>query len=334
MHTRVAIVYNEPIPSRYDSVGEEKAALGVLEAVEAVQQALYELDCDMVRIPLVPPIEKAKKVLKALNVDLVFNLFEGFAGYPDTEAEVPEILSEIGMPFTGCPASALRLALDKTKTKVVLKSAGIRTPDFQVLSPEIIHLFNLPFPCIIKPCSEDASHGLSPESLVNDYQALEKQVSLVSKNYSGSALVERFIDGREFNATILGNKEPAILPVSEIVYALPSEMPRIVTFAAKWEPDSLYYQGTQVVCPADIGTTEQEYITQMVTAAFGLVGCRGCARVDMRLDHEGQLNIIEVNPNPDISPGAGTVRQAQAAGMNYTQFIKKIMELALDKEQQ
>jgi D-alanine-D-alanine ligase len=333
MHTRVAIVFNEPIPSRYDSVGEEKAALGVLEAVEAVRQALYELDCDIVRIPLVPPIEQAKKELKALNVDLVFNLFEGFAGYADTEAEVAEILSKIDIPFTGCPAPALRLALDKAKTKAVLKSTGIRTPDFQVLSPEIIHLFNLPFPCIVKPCSEDASHGLSPESLVRDQQALEKQVYLVSKNYSGNALVERFIDGREFNATILGNKEPAVLPVSEIVYVLPSEMPRIVTFAAKWEPDSLYYQGTKVVCPADISTEEWLFIAEAIKKVFQLVGCRGYARVDMRLDQEGQLNIIEVNPNPDISPGAGTVRQAQAAGMNYTQFIKKIIELALEKEQ-
>jgi D-alanine-D-alanine ligase len=332
VRTRIAIVYDEPSLSRYNTVGEEKAALGVLEAVEAVQQALHELDYNVVLVPLLPPVESLKEALLNLSVDLVFNLFEGFPGYPDTEAEVPEILTEIGIPFTGCPGSALRLALDKARTKEVLKSAGIRTPDFQVLDPEILHLFNLTYPCIVKPCGEDASHGLSPESLVSDYKFLKKQVNLVSQNYGGSALVERFIDGREFNATILGNNEGTVLPVSEIVYVLPAGMPRIVTFAAKWETDSLYYQGTKVVCPADISATEWQSINETVKTVFRLLGCRGYARVDMRLDQEGQLNIIEVNPNPDISPGAGTVRQAQAAGMDYTMFIKKIIELALEKE--
>ncbi len=332
MHTRVAIVYNEPVPSRYDTVGEEKAALGVLEAVEAVQQALHELDYIALRIPLVPPIELVKKALSDLSVDLVFNLFEGFAGYPDTEAEIPEILSEIGIPYTGCPSPALRLALNKAKTKEILKSAGIQTPDFQILNPETLYLFNLSYPCIVKPGGEDASHGLSPQSLVVDYKNLKKQVSLVSENYGGDALVERFIDSREFNATILGNNVCTVLPVSEIVYSLPSGMPRIVTFAAKWEPDSLYFQGTRVSCPADINAEERQSITAAVKTAFQLLGCRGYARVDMRMDHEGRLNIIEVNPNPDISPGAGTVRQARAAGMDYTMFIRKIIDLAMEKE--
>jgi D-alanine-D-alanine ligase len=330
MRTHVAIVYNEPLHSRYDTVSEEKAVLGVLEAVEAVHRALCELDFDITRVPLVPPLEQAERELRNLiNKGLVFNLFEGFCGYPETEAVLPEILSEMEIPCTGCPAPALKLGVDKAKMKVLLKAAGIKTPDFQLLNPQILNRSRLGYPCIVKPRCEDASHGLSQESVVNDPASLKRQIGLVSDRYNGGALVEAFIDGREFNATILGDSQCRILPVSEIVYSLPSRMPRILTFAAKWETDSPYFEGTKAVCPAEVETEERERIAETAVAAFRILGGKGYARVDMRMDRDGQVNVIEVNPNPDISPGSGAVRQAEAAGMTYTQFIEKIVQLAL-----
>ncbi len=328
---RVAIIYNEPYPSRYDTTGETKAVLGVLDAVAAVYNSLLELGYDVTRVPLMPPLEQASRKLNSLDADLVFNLFEGFCGYPETEALAPEALSELGIPFTGCLGTAIRLALDKAKAKVILKAAGIPTPDFQLLNPQILHMFQLNYPCIVKPRGEDASHGLTSESMVSNFASLEKQVKAISESYGGGALVEEFIDGREFNVTVLGNSRCDVLPVSEIVYSLPSEMPRILTFAAKWETNSLYFQGTRVVCPAAIGMLEQEHIAETALVAFRLLGCQGYARVDMRMDGKGQLNVFEVNPNPDISPGTGAARQAEAAGMTYTQFIEKIVELALEK---
>jgi len=329
MRTRVAIVYNEPHHSRYDAVSEGKAVLGVLEAVEAVHRALLELDFVVTRVPLVTPLERVERKLRNLNTDLVFNLFEGFCGSPETEAVLPEILSKLGIPCTGCPASALKLGLDKAKMKVILKAAGIKTPDFQLLNPETLNWFRLGYPCIVKPRCEDASHGLSPGSVVNDSASLERQIGLVSNWYGGGVLVEEFIDGREFNATILDDSEYSILPVSETVYSLPSGMPRILTFAAKWEPDSPYFEGTKAVCPAEVEAEEREHIAETAVAAFRILGGKGYARVDMRMDHKGQVNVIEVNPNPDISPGSGAVRQAEAAGMTYIQFIEKIVQLAL-----
>ncbi len=330
MRARVAIVYNEPYPSRYNDIGEEKAVLGVLDAVEAVHRALLELDFDVVRVPLVPPLVQARRKLRLLRVDLVFNLFEGFCGYPETEALVPEILSQTGIPYTGCSGSMLRLALDKANVKVILKAAGIQTPDFQLLNPETLHMFHLDYPCIVKPRSEDASHGLTKESVVSNFALLEKQVRAISESYGGDALVERFIDGREFNATVLGNSECTVLPVSEIAYSLLPGMPRILTFAAKWESDSPYFQGTKAICPANIGDEERQRITGTASAAFGVLGCQGYARVDMRMSGDGELNVIEVNPNPDISPGSGAVLQAEAAGMTYIQFIETIVQLALN----
>ncbi len=333
MRKRVAIIYNEPYQSSYDTVGEEKAVLGVLDAVAAVHQALLELGCSVVEIPLVPPLEQAEIKLRALETDLAFNLFEGFCGSPETEAIVPEILSEMGVPFTGCTAPVLRMSLDKAKVKVILKDGGIATPDYQLLYPETLHLFHLGYPCIVKPCCEDASHGLSSDSVVNDLAALEKQVRFISRTYKGGALVEEFLSGREFNATVLGNGEGAVFPVSEICYFLPAGMPPLLTFAAKWEPGSVYFLGTKPICPADISAEERERIVRTATSAFGLISRQGYARVDMRMDQAGNLHVMEVNPNPDISPGTGAARQAEAAGMTYAQFIGKILELALGREQ-
>ena len=332
MRMRVALVYNEPQKSSCEDVGEYNAVEAVLECVEAVDKALLELDFAVTRVPLVPPFEHAEKELKNLDTDLVFNLFEGFSDSPETEALIPEILSEMGIPFTGCPGPALRLALDKAKTKLILKAAGIKTPAFQVLNPEAIEMFQLDYPCIVKARCQDASLGLSAESVVYDFLALERQVSVICDSHSGDALVAKFLPGREFNATVIGNSELTVLPVSEIVYSLPPGMPEILTFDAKWNDDTHYFKGTKPVCPADIEAEEQRRIAETITTAYRLLGCRGYARVDMRLDGEGELNVIEVNPNPDISPGTGAARQAEAAGMTYTQFIERIVQLALDRK--
>ncbi len=330
MRRRVAIVYNQPLKSRYDKRGEQAAVAGVLKAVTAVHDALQKLGYHVVEVPLTPPLNHVRQRLGALEADLVFNLFEGFAGHPQTEAQVAEILSALGMPFTGCPAGALKLALDKAKTKAVLRSAGINTPDFQLLRPGTLSSFRLSYPCIVKPREEDASHGLSLENVVTDFSSLEKQVRAVSRDYGGQVLVEHFIDGREFNVTVLGD---IALPASEIDYSLLEGVPHLLTFVAKWQPAHPYFQGIKVVCPAKIETGERENIAQTALAAFHLLGCCGYARVDMRLDEAGQLNVIEVNPNPDISPGSGAVLQAEAAGMTYPQFIDRIVEIALEKKE-
>jgi len=329
---RLTVVYNEPQPSHYTNTNEEKAVLGVLDAVNAVHKSLLELGHEVALLPLMPPFTKARKKLEAIKVDAVFNLFEGFCGEPETEVLVPETLAELGIPFTGCRANSLKLALDKAVVKKILKEKGIPTPDFQLLSPATLKSFKLDFPCIVKPRGEDASHGITADSLVNDLAALEKQVKVVTESYKSGALVEHFVGGREFNATAMGNAEPVVLPVSEIAYKLPPDIPRILTFDAKWESGSPYDKGTRVICPAKVTAKEREYITNTAMSAFRLVVGRGYARVDMRMDEADKLNIIEVNPNPDISPDAGAARQSRAAGLSYTQFIDRIVNLALERD--
>ncbi len=332
MHQEIALIYNEPSPGRYGSLGEEKAVLGIIEAVEAVHQALIELGYAVTLTPLSPPLKLAEKALKSLKVDLIFNLFEGFTDSPKTEAKVAGMLAALRLPYTGCSAAVLALGLDKARTKALLAANGISTPRYQLLNPKTLSAFQLSYPCIVKPQGEDASHGVSEESVVHNSAALAKQVVRISQLFGGQALVEEFVDGREFNITVLGTKQLAVLPISEIVFSLPPGLPRILTFAAKWESQSPYFEGTRAVCPAEIGNKLQKEIGNIAKRTFRLLDGSGYARVDFRMNNNGQLQVIEVNPNPDISPGTGAARQAHAAGMTYSQFMAKLIQLALERE--
>ena len=331
MRQRITIIYNAPNPDLYNTAVEKKASLTILDGVEAIQQALIESGYSVTRLPLLPPLESAKESLRALETDVIFNLFEGFDGYAESEPAMANFIAEMGLPYTGCTGGALSLGLDKAKTKARLEAIGIDTPRYQLLGPKTISLFHLSYPCIVKPCAEDGSNGISQESVVTDFVSLEKQVATIYKCFGRRALVEEFIDGREFNITVLGTTEPKALPASEIVYSLPPEMPRILSFSAKWDTESIYFKHTKAVCPAEIDSELRESISQIALLSFRLLGSRGYARVDFRLNAEERLTVIEVNPNPDISPDAGAALQARADGMTYRQFIEQIVQLAMEK---
>lgn len=332
MPYRVAIIYNEPIPGRYGTVGEEKAIITIKDDATAVHQALSELGHSAIEVPLRPPFSKAAQTLRNLAVDVFFNLFEGFEDRPETEATVATVLDETRLPYTGCSAKALALALDKARAKAMMEELGVPTPRYQLLNPDTLARFSLDYPCIVKPRREDASHGLSENSVVHDHSSLLERVAWVSRHFGGTALVEEFLEGREFNATVLCNAKLAVLPISEIVYSLPGDMPKVLTYAAKWDPGSIYFQHTNPVCPAQIGSDDEAHMTNIIVTVFKLMVGDGYARVDMRMDRQGKVNVLEVNPNPDISPGSGAARQARAAGMTYSLFIGEILDLAFQRQ--
>jgi D-alanine-D-alanine ligase len=332
MPLKVGLIYNDPIPDRYSQMGEADAVADVLEQVTAVEKALLEMGHLVNKVPLIPPLEDVRAKIFSLDVDVFFNVFEGFAGSPETEAMVAAMLAVTGKPYTGSIPATLALSLDKPKTKELLISAGVTTPRYQVLRQDTVGQFHLDFPCIVKPVAEDASHGVNPDSVVNDFAALKRQVEKICANYGGIALVEEFIDGRELSATIMGNRDLKVLSISEIVYTLPPGLPRVLTFAAKWLPGDIYFDNTDPVCPAEISPELWQHVAETSLKAYRLAGCRGYGRVDMRTNDAGQAYVLEINPNPDISLTSGAVRQASAIGLSYAQFVDKILRLAFDEE--
>jgi D-alanine-D-alanine ligase len=331
MSASIAIIYNQPSSSRYSDRNEQAAEDGVLVELAAVEKALHSLGYPTFKIPLALPLEQAYEKLSKVKADIVFNLFEGFSGYPETEALIVEQMEALKLRYTGSPSAVLRVALDKAATKALLRQEDIRTPDFQLLDEATLCDFKLNFPCIVKPNAEDASHSLNVKSVVYDYNALKDIVSEISVTYGKKALVEEYIDGREFNMTVMGNAILTPLPVSEICFTLPEGMPKILSYEAKWDTESVYYRGTLPQCPADVDSDTRSEIIEAGLQAYAITGCCGYARIDMRMDENGRIYVLEVNPNPDISPDAGAAIQAAAHGMSYNDFIQKIVRLALER---
>lgn len=329
MCPRIAIVYNEPAPSRYTTLGESVAIAGVVDEALAVNNALVELGYQTTMVPLSPPLETQLSILQQIDADLVFNLFEGFDGCPETEAVVAGMISKLGFRFTGCPTSAIAIALDKARSKHLLNESNILTPEFHLVTTENLHSLNFHYPSIVKPQAEDASHGISEDSVAHDFDSLKKRVHYICDLYGGSALVEEYIDGREFNVCVLERAHPFVLPISEIVYTLPQGLPNILTFSAKWEPTTLYYQCSQVVCPADLDKDLLHNIEKTSLRVFEVFECASYARIDFRLSHNGSLYVIDINPNPDISLTSGAAHQAAVAGIDYPRFIENIVLSAL-----
>ncbi|MDI7275243.1 MAG: ATP-grasp domain-containing protein [Anaerolineae bacterium] len=262
---------------------------------------------------------------------VVFNLCESLGGDSALEQTVPPILEAHGFRYTGATGQAIAACLNKVGTKEKLLAAGIHTPRYALLSSpdETCHV---PFPALVKPSQEDASVGITLDSVVRDREGLRRQVAYIVERYRQPALVEEFIPGREFNAAIWGNDQPEALPLSEISYAdIPDPLQRLLTYDSKWVEDSYAYSHTPGICPAPVSAELGERIVQTALTAYRLMGCRGYARVDMR-ERDGVPFVLEVNPNPSLSSEGGFVRAAGVAGYDQAHMAERILGFALELE--
>jgi len=265
------------------------------------------------------------------NIDMVFNLCDdGFFSDPTLEPHLPAILDILGIPYTGSGYLTLAMCLNKARAKKILMYHKIPTPKFQVFenSKENIKK-GLRFPLIVKPVREDASIGIRDDSVVKDEKELRKKISDIIAKYKQPALVEEFIEGREFNVGIVGNE---VLPISEITFdGLPKDKPRIVNYNAKWKENTIDYKETKRSCPAKIDEKLKRKLINLALKASRLMMCEDYYRVDFRVDKENNPYVLEINPNPDISEDAGLAAMAKAKGYTYKELIAKIIESALSR---
>jgi D-alanine-D-alanine ligase len=330
MPEKICIVYNAPDTGRCSAVGEHVAIAGVLQAVDSVQEALEGAGRLVSRLAFQPPLERGAAAIRRLAPDLVFNLFEGFDNDPVSESAMARLLEGLGLRFTGAPAPALRRCCSKQETKALLRGRGLPTADWLLVNPGDRgepNTFPLEFPCIVKPVCADASHGICSDSVVADLPALRRQVARVHATYDQPALVEAFLPGREFNVLVMA-PPLRVFPVSEIIYRLPPGTPPILTYGAKWLDDDPAYHMSAPCCPAAVDAGLRAEIQDLAVRTFALLVGRGYARIDVRMDGNGRLMVMDVNPNPDIGPGSGALLQAQCDGLSRRAFIDLIVAAA------
>lgn len=257
------------------------------------------------------------KYLKKLQTDIFFNNCDGIGEDIEHEEAIPDLLDKLNFKYTGSSDKALVLTNNKIKTKKIFKKNQIPTPG------------NLKFPMIVKPSNQHCSLGISLNSVVNNKIDLEKQVKKIKKEFSQEALIEEYIPGRELSVLILGKE---VLPISEIIFGdFFKDKPKIVDFKAKWVENSINYCQTTGVCPAKLNETLETKIKKIALKAFQVCGGRDYGRVDLRLADDGKFYVLEMNLNPDISPGGGAFRSAKTAGYDYPGFLKKIIDVALER---
>ncbi len=325
---KTAILFNIPGEGSARSETEMAAETEVLETVAGAKLSLEAAGMEAV------PLRCSLEALFSLkNFDLIFNLAEGFGDDLRAEPNVAGFIELLGVPYTGSSPRALEVARDKGLSKLVLEEEGIPTPRFSVFRTSD-DKFSLDFPVIVKPLLEDASIGITADSIVRDEGDLRAKVARVLETYSQPALVEEYIEGREVNAALfIGPDGAEVLPISEIVFDLPEGVPRILGFEAKWLEDSLFFQKTVPICPAPLEPRLLERIEDLAKRACSALGVENYARVDFRIrDVDDEPLVIEVNPNPCINPsGSGFARAAAAAGMDYQKLVESIARSALDR---
>ncbi|MEW6363971.1 MAG: ATP-grasp domain-containing protein [Acidobacteriota bacterium] len=327
-----AIVANKILTDQL--TGEDRELLSeiaVRDEVDAIRECLVELGYHPMVVEVWDDLQSLLAQLTKRKLLFIFNLCESLQGDSTLEMCLPAALEVLRIPYTGSPPITIGLALHKGRAREILLYHRVPYPKFAVL-PAIPkdRPRGVPFPMIVKPSREDGSLGISKDSVVHDLTQLRAQVDHIVRTYAQPALVEEYVDGREFNVAILGETEPEVLPISEIDFSsLNPRLPRIVAYEAKWKVNSDYYQGTVPICPANLPLETADRIRKVAVTAYRALGVRDYGRVDMRLSTDGTPYVIEVNPNPDISPKAGLARSAKVAGMSYTQLIERIVTYAM-----
>jgi len=334
---RVALVYNLIHPhmlhgSPLDYIAEYDSR----ETISALSTALQAGGHEVI------PLEADESIVEKLRLarpQIVFNIAEGVRG-ESRESHVPAICEMLGLPYTGSGPLTLALCLNKARTKEILAFHHVPTAPFQVFrSSEEALDSNLRFPLIVKLLHEGSSMGLSEDSIVDDAVALGSQVEHLVRTYRQPAIVEEFIAGREFTVGVLGNGNPRVLPIVEVIFDDPRG---IVLF----EPDEAVVpliqqeKGSDVslprvnhrsTCPAQIGQELEEKIEQTAVRAYRALGCRDWCRMEMRLGDDGTLYVLELNPIAGIDPSYWLPKAARVAGLSYKDLVNEILDYALQR---
>ncbi|MFA9479231.1 D-alanine--D-alanine ligase [Phycisphaerales bacterium AB-hyl4] len=264
--------------------------------------------------------------------NIAFNLLEEFDGVGVYDAHVVSYLELLRLPYTGCNPRGLMLAHDKALTKMILRHHRIGVPRFAVfpLDRKVRRPKRLAFPLLVKSLTEEGSVGISQASIVYDDDKLAERVAFVHRTCQTDAIAEQYIDGREMYVGVLGNERLFTLPIWELTFTkLREAAPRIATGRIKWDYKYQEKVGIETQEPTDLSPAEKKNIHHFCKRVYRALSLSGYARMDLRLNPEGQVFLIEANPNPQLAYGEDFAESAEAVGVGYEDLLQKILNLGL-----
>lgn len=303
--------------------GDAHEAISVAEALEGLGFAteIIEVTLDLASIATLP----SRRPLAVFNLVDAINCDGRFAPL------VPARLDALGIPYTGCSTSALFDTLSKVGTKLKLAHAGLPTPEWSTDGTGLDGDARV----IVKATWEHGSLGLDETSVLRCTDAA-RVVAARTLRLNTDHFAESYIEGREFHVPLLERISGThVLPIAEILFGgLEAHASRIFGYDAKWTPDSAAYTGTL----RRFGLEQEEpelakTLKKLALACWTLFRFNGYARVDFRVDPTGAPFIIDVNPNPYLTPDTEDAAAAAEAGLSYQDLIGSIVESSLGVSQ-
>jgi D-alanine-D-alanine ligase len=328
---RVAVLYTSVFEAIRDVKEEMREDMDLAITAKSVTEALRSAGHDAWTHAFGKDPGELISRLRFSGSEAVFNLSECPNLSPEKELHACALLELLHLPYTGNGPLALGICNSKALAKQLMIANGIPTPRFQLYTCDPDGEPGLSYPLVVKPANEDGSAGITEDSVVADLAGLRRQVKWLREGFRQDSLVEEFVNGREFNVGVLGNGTAADphrpLPPAELVYRNPRW--RLCTYESKWDATHPSYAEIAPVCPANAAPETVARLSEITLACARIFGLAGYARVDFRMNAGGELFVLEVNPNPDISPDAGMARAARASGLPYPDLILEILRLGL-----
>ena len=314
---RCCIIYNEPLEG---ALADE---LDVLDQVAHIERHLIELGISVYRKGITEKFMSEIALLANEKPDFVFNLVESINNKGELIYFVPALLNLYSIPYSGNSLESIFLTTNKTICSNSMKKAGINNPGSYL--PSQFKSLKQGRKYIVKPIWEDGSLGITSESVFECKPGFEEKLKGLDDSHW---FIEDFIDGREFNISILAGKNgPEVLPPAEIVFVnYDSDRPRIIDFKAKWEIDSFEYINTVREFPGNkLNSKLAASLKEAALSCWHLFYLKGYVRVDVRTDINDNVFVIEINGNPCISPDGGFVAATHEAGYAFTEVLQRII---------
>ncbi|HON55556.1 MAG TPA: ATP-grasp domain-containing protein [bacterium] len=316
---KVIILHNNVLDKSF------KDELDNLIESEEVSQALIGLGYEPIKLAFINNIDFLINKTQKIKPKFVFNLVETVNGDGRLAHFAPALLEHLDIPFSGCSSTAIFLTSNKILCKQILKNHGIPTPLWFTLTNFKTEKFQKGN-YIVKPIWEDASIGIDSESIkyCNTKNELLIFLETREKKIKKECMAEFYIDGREFNISVISdkNKKIKILPIAEIVFTNYNDKFKIIDYNAKWNEDSFEYKNTNRTFefPKNDKILLKK-LKDIVLKCAQIFELQGYSRIDLRVDKNNKPYILEINANPCISKNAGFAAAAQYAGYDYKKLI-------------
>lgn len=329
---RIMMLVHSTLVPPEDLVDEDDPRMEEYETEYDVKSALLSLGHDVKVVGVYDDIAPIRRTIDTWKPHIAFNLIEDFAGQGAFDYYVVSYLEMMSVPYTGCNPRGLLLARDKALSKKLLTYHRIHVPDFVVFSKgkKFKVSRHLRYPMIVKSLLEEGSVGIAQASYVENEDQLRERVNLIHDKTEGDAIAEQYIDGRELYVTVVGNERLDVYPIRELVFKKANaSLARMATYKVKWDYEYRERWGIDYQFAWNLPAGLSERIPKLCKRIYRILELSGYARLDLRLDGNGQVYVLEANPNPAISQYEECSLAAEKAGLNYPAFIQRIVNLGL-----